>query len=146
MNIYPPSELTLKVYGQWCQKRGIALPPLSKDGIFVGIPQLTKAKTPTVPVFVCACLLYPTDGPYVFGEHLVSNPDLPARVVHRGVERLIGVLKVYSATRGKYPLVVPQTKALERMLERQEFQSTGKPVFQAPPVFGPRRGRGQRRA
>ncbi len=139
MVIYPPAEYTVKAYVAWCKKRDIAVPPMGKDAIFVGIPNTGPRGGVLPPTMVCGCMLYPTDGPYVFAEHLISNPELPARVVHRAVERLIGVVLVYAATRGKWPWIIPQSRAIATMLERQGFTTNKQYVYVAEPVFGAKR-------
>jgi len=125
LHVVPKTPELYGHYMSWFQSRGAALPPPSDDMILIADPRGA----------LCGVSLYPTTGPYVFAEHMATNPMAPLRLRHRAVAALLRALRAYCAMRAKYPLVVIRHRALVRMLVREGFTHQPAVVMSADPVM-----------
>lgn len=123
--LVPRTDETYRRYQAMFAAHAAEQPPPSEDVIFVGYGS----------ELVCGVSLYPTAGPYLFAEHLATNPRAPLRMRHRAVVLLLRALRAYSAMRSKYPMVVIRHRSLIRMLTREGFAHQAAVLMSAAPAL-----------
>lgn len=122
--IVPRTDEVTGHYFSWFQARGLPPPVPSLDGIFIGCDG----------GLICGAMLDPTQGPYLFAEHLATNPQAPVRLRHRAVSLLIRTLRAYSAITSKYAMVIIRSGSLIRILSREGFSAQSAVVMTTNPV------------
>ena len=118
----PASLETWNEYIGWFALRRLPVPPVPEHSIFIGDAR----------GLICGAGLYPTKGPYVFAEHLATNPSCPSKLRHRAVSSLAAVARAYCATTAKFPLIVIRHRALVRILMRAGYVTTPGIIMTAP--------------
>ena len=115
MKVVANAQQTWNEYSRLFLLRKLSPPPHSEHALFIvhGEPQR--------PEMVAGFCMYPTKGPYVFCEHLVTNPGVRPMVRHKGLCVLLGALKLYCASTGKVPLIVARHKGLVKVLMRAGY-------------------------
>lgn len=111
MKVVANTQQTWNEYSRLFLLRKLSPPPWSEHALFIEHS----------PDMVAGFCMYPTKGPYVFCEHLVTNPTLPAKVRHKGLCVLLGSLKLYCAATGKVPLIVARHRGLVKVLRRMGY-------------------------
>jgi hypothetical protein len=101
-----PDELVVQQYRASAEAqmgRAIGAHPPVHDGAFV----LNEEG------FAAGVLFYPTEGPYVLVEHLVTNPAVRLREAHGAVSMLAFIAHVYCTCKGKIGIVrLPRQRRL----------------------------------
>lgn len=126
--VIPATPAGWREYAGLFESRKLVAPPPSTDIVLVADAR----------GLVCGVSLYPSSGPYVFVEHLASNPQRPLRLRHRGVSLLAALVRSYCAIHSKYPVVVVRSRGLCKMLGRLGYETqvavvmTAKPILEVP--------------
>jgi hypothetical protein len=66
----------------------------------------------------CEVELIDTTGRWMLAEHLSTNQDLPLRVRHEGVARMVPFIEATCLAHGKQLMICTSSKGLERGLAR----------------------------
>lgn len=111
-------------YIEICEHRKALVPWATKTALFVAERD----------ELVAGVLIYDTQGPYLFFEHLVTNQTATYRQRHQAVQMMAKEMMSYSRTVGKVPLINVQDshKGLQRALRRAGLQTTGARTMTCP--------------
>jgi hypothetical protein len=114
------------VYLEWFKLRGQPLPVIPKQLILVAIED-----TDEVIGGVC---VYPTEGPWMFLEHLSFKPGLQKSLILRGVYLGVEAARGMGAAMGKRPLIHSSHKSIDAMLERCRYTRSPMTCWYAEPT------------
>jgi hypothetical protein len=103
-------------YLELCEARELAYKPwLSRMAVYV----VEKG------TMVCGVQVYDTTGPFLFFEHLVTNPDVSPRERYAAVSFLIEEGMNMCRMFGKYPQVVVRHGGIKNLLKKHGFFHPG---------------------
>lgn len=74
---------------------------------------------------LCGVQVYDTTGPFLFFEHLVTNPSIPHKQRHKAADLLIREGMNMCRMFGKYPQVVVRHGGIKKLLMRHGFFHPG---------------------
>jgi len=94
-------------YVEVCEHRRAPVGYPTKAGLFVADRD----------ELVAGVLIYDTNGPHLFFEHLVTNQTATLRQRHEAVTMMAKEMLPYCRTMGKFPHIAVRHKGIQRILE-----------------------------
>lgn len=126
MNLYLATlnQETWQQYASFFAARKLPLPPAARQCIFVQDED---------EVLVGGAMVFPTDGPHLFIEHLAVHPELTAPEVHEVVTFMCEIAKGAGAVQAKYPFILAAPGGLGDVLDRAGFNQLDLEVWNVYP-------------
>ncbi|MBW2675805.1 MAG: hypothetical protein JRD89_20760 [Deltaproteobacteria bacterium] len=124
--IAPYTLFNWYVYLDWFKQRELDLPSQPKEMILV-------ADEDTDDLVGGACV-YPTEGPWVFIEHMSFKPDLPKSLILRGMYHGMQAARGLGAMIGKRPLIHSSHPSIDAMLARCGYTKSEMTCWYTDPV------------
>lgn len=120
-------------YSAWFDHYGQSPPPFHPHGVIV--TQVVGDGPIRYKRPIAGALIYESEGPFAIVDRVATNPLVNARLRHEALVAGAEALATYGMMRSKVMMCLPNSKGLEKVLERVGFKHENVRVMTIRPSF-----------